>query len=416
MLARKGGLGRRIARGTGLLAALALLTAGFVVFDDGARPAVAHTGDMTAKAVCEVDGTYTVTYTLKLSNVPAGQTGSTKAHVGGSDFKSGWNESSFSWELGPKTVAGNGTVSFTQTLPGDTKGNGPWFYALTRWSPDGYVVKSDTRVEGLKGDCTKPSPKPEPIVKQVDDTRQSCEVGQEVRKGVETTDWVKKDGNWVKSDPVTVWGDWSFDRPLTGQEKVSLGCPFPPEPPVVTGSETSDGPAVCLPEGGGTVTVSTILWEERSPGKDIDNWTWLKPVRTVTSSSSTTRPATDEECPPPVKPSPTPSETPTVTPSETPTVTPSETPSETPTATPSETPSATPTATATQSVAAAKPTTTTPPPAASSGNLPSTGSSINTLLMALMGAGLLLAGSILLLAARRDQKAAKVSKVAKRRG
>ena len=48
-------------------------------------PAAAHTGDLQAAAACDAEtGTYKVTYTLSLRNVPGGQTGSTKWHVGGS--------------------------------------------------------------------------------------------------------------------------------------------------------------------------------------------------------------------------------------------------------------------------------------------------------------------------------------------
>lgn len=151
---------KRAKRGIAASMAMAVATLGMAAgFTAATAPKVeAHTTDMSVAAVCDTaTGNYNVTYTLKLDNVPRGQTGSTKIHFGAAQFVNGWNERSFSWNGGTKDVAGNGTVTFTQTLPGTTK-TGPWVYAFTKWSPDGYTVKSDTRAEGLKGDCAKTPP------------------------------------------------------------------------------------------------------------------------------------------------------------------------------------------------------------------------------------------------------------------
>jgi hypothetical protein len=142
------------------LAALATfaLGAGLAVVG-AAAPASAHTGDLKATAVCNADtGEYEVTYTLKLSSVPAGNTGTTKWRVGGSSFQ-GTPTSAAGMDLGPVTSTGNTTITLgTESLPGDTVGNGPWVYAYTKWSPDGFGKGSDGRVENLKGDCGEDGP------------------------------------------------------------------------------------------------------------------------------------------------------------------------------------------------------------------------------------------------------------------
>lgn len=118
-----------------------------------ALPAHGHTGDLKAAAVCE-NGTYTVTFTLTLSNVPEGKTATVEARTGTDSFHFNWDKGTWSdWAIKASDVPSTeSTVTWTTTLPGDTVGNGPWEYAVTTWS-DGFFVESDTRVEGLTGDC-----------------------------------------------------------------------------------------------------------------------------------------------------------------------------------------------------------------------------------------------------------------------
>ncbi len=137
------------------LAALATLALGAGLAVVGAAaPASAHTGDLHANAVCNAEtGEYDVTYTLTLANVPKGYEGGTRWRVGGAKFEK-TPTSAAGMDRGPISSSGNTTITLgTVSLPGDTKGAGPWVYAFTRWTPDAYGYGSDGRVEGLKGDC-----------------------------------------------------------------------------------------------------------------------------------------------------------------------------------------------------------------------------------------------------------------------
>ncbi|MFF2275105.1 hypothetical protein ACFVTR_04430, partial [Agromyces sp. NPDC058126] len=140
-----------IRRFAAAVAALAL-GAGLAVVGIAA-PASAHTGDLKASAVCNVEtGEYDVTYTLKLSNVPDGKTGTTMWEVGTSKFED-TPTSADGMDRGPLTSKGNTTLELgTESLPGDTVGNGPWVYAFTSWDKNN-KKGSDGRIEGLKGDC-----------------------------------------------------------------------------------------------------------------------------------------------------------------------------------------------------------------------------------------------------------------------
>lgn len=134
--------------------AIVALVLGSVVFV--APAALAHTADIKASTDC-VNGSYITTYTLTLSNVPSGATAIVEARTGTTSFQSGWSKSTWSdWSTKASNVPSTQkTVTWTTTLPGTTKGNGPWEYAVTTWS-NGHTVKSDTRAEGLKGDCKPP--------------------------------------------------------------------------------------------------------------------------------------------------------------------------------------------------------------------------------------------------------------------
>jgi hypothetical protein len=146
-------------RGVGKLLALTLLGAlatSFFVAVGPVNSAEAHTGDIAATAVCNTEtGQYDVTYKLTLRNAPQGQTASTSWKVGTQNFQ-GTPTSAAGMDRGLIVSAGNGEVTLgSHSLPGSTKGNGPWIYAYTKWS-GGYGYGSDTRVEGLKGNCEKP--------------------------------------------------------------------------------------------------------------------------------------------------------------------------------------------------------------------------------------------------------------------
>jgi len=118
-----------------------------------AAPASAHTGDLKANAVCNTTtGQYDVTYTLALTQVGNGLTGSTKWKVGTTSF-TGTPGNANGLDRGPISSAGNTVLTLgTESLPGSTVGNGPWVYAYTKWN-DGFGKGSDGRIEGLKGDC-----------------------------------------------------------------------------------------------------------------------------------------------------------------------------------------------------------------------------------------------------------------------
>jgi len=123
----------------------------------------AHTGDMKAVAVCnESTGEYDVSYYLALSKVPGEMEAKTVWRVGAEKFE-GTPRNGKGMDRGPVGSHGNATVLLgSQSIPG-TSTTGPWVYSFTEWS-GGYGYGSDTRVEGLKGDCVIPVPvKPEPV-------------------------------------------------------------------------------------------------------------------------------------------------------------------------------------------------------------------------------------------------------------
>uniref|UniRef100_UPI00058C0AC7 hypothetical protein n=1 Tax=Agromyces subbeticus TaxID=293890 RepID=UPI00058C0AC7 len=129
-----------------------------------AAPASAHTGDLKASAVCNtVTGEYDVTYTLKLSSVPNGKSGTTKWRVGDADFD-GTPGNATGMDRGPITTTGNATITLgTEHLAGDTKGYGPWVYAYTTWG-DSKKGSDGQLTERLKGDCAPDLP----VVKKIE--------------------------------------------------------------------------------------------------------------------------------------------------------------------------------------------------------------------------------------------------------
>jgi|GEM_PF-3205108 len=145
----------------GIIAAVlaALLVPGVAVC--AAAPATAHTADISVQAECQTNGTYKVTYTLTLADVPDGVTGGVEARTGSNSFHGGWSHGTWSdWSTKATDVPSTqNTVTWTTTLPGSTVGNGPWEYAFTEFS-NGFEIKSDKRVEGLAGDCAVDEPPP----------------------------------------------------------------------------------------------------------------------------------------------------------------------------------------------------------------------------------------------------------------
>lgn len=124
-----------------------------------ASPAMAHAGNITAAAVCDTaTGQYKVTYTLTWSNVPDGVTAPIFTRTGSTSFHNGWNKDTWSdWTDRGATSGKSGSINWTETMPGNTTGNGPWIYATTIWSNNhNGETKHDTRIEGLKGNCEKP--------------------------------------------------------------------------------------------------------------------------------------------------------------------------------------------------------------------------------------------------------------------
>ncbi|WP_235507791.1 InlB B-repeat-containing protein [Agromyces sp. Root1464] len=123
-----------------------------------AAPASAHTGDLKANAVCNTEtGMYDVTYTLTLSNVPSGKTGTTMWRVGTTKFD-GTPKSAKGMDRGPISTTGNKTITLgTEQLAGDTKSFGPWVYAYTTWN--GATKGSDGQLkQQLAGDCGDETP------------------------------------------------------------------------------------------------------------------------------------------------------------------------------------------------------------------------------------------------------------------
>ncbi|HEY9324247.1 MAG TPA: hypothetical protein VIP50_04885 [Agromyces sp.] len=123
-----------------------------------AAPASAHTGDLKASAVCNTEtGKYDVTYTLTLSNVPSGKTGTTKWRVGTTEFD-GTPENANGMDRGPISTTGNKTITLgTEQLAGNTKNYGPWVYAYTTWN--GATKGSDGQLkQKLAGDCGDETP------------------------------------------------------------------------------------------------------------------------------------------------------------------------------------------------------------------------------------------------------------------
>ena len=206
----------------------------------------AHTGDMKAVAVCnETTGEYDVSYYLALNKVPGEMEAKTVWRVGAEKFE-GTPRNGGGMDRGPVGSHGNATVLLGgQSIPG-TSTTGPWVYSFTEWS-SGYGYGSDTRVEGLSGDCAVPVPvKPEPVTvtsewvtggfvcgdTTVTETRTVTNIGH-----------VLVDNVWVENpQPSDRAKTETRERDLTADEVAALECvveptPEPTEEPVVEPTE-----------------------------------------------------------------------------------------------------------------------------------------------------------------------------------
>lgn len=299
-----------IAIATGSLLALAAAT-----------PAAAHTGDMTATAVCNtVTGEYDVTYALTLAQA-AGKTGKISWRVGGQEF-TGTPRSGAGMDRGPLDSNGNVTIALgVETLPGTTTGNGPWVYAFTAWN-DGFGKGSDTRVEGLQGDCSNPLPeKPLPYADHGEWSRWTAEC--EARTATRSRSAVSVDWRWDEyrktwvDDVRSTEATETETREATGEE-----CPIPelPEDTVEYGNWSSPQ-VTCDSEVGDeveitrTVKTTTYTWGE--DGEPLaasftrtDTGTYVVTQADVEGLSCPVTPPTEE-------PKPTTTETPAPTPEST---------------------------------------------------------------------------------------------------
>ena len=227
----------------------------------------AHTGDMKAVAVCnETTGEYDVSYYLALSKVPGEMEAKTVWRVGAEKFE-GTPKNSAGMDRGPVGSTGNTTVVLgSQSIPG-TSTVGPWVYSFTEWS-GGYGYGSDTRVEGLSGDCAVPVPvKPEPVTvtgewvtggfvcgdTTVTETRTVTNIGH-----------VLVDNVWVENpQPSDRAKTETRERDLTADEIAALECvveptPEPTEEPTPEPTEEPATPVTPVEEAPVTIGAVTV--------------------------------------------------------------------------------------------------------------------------------------------------------------
>ena len=98
---------------------------------------------------------------------------------------------------------------------------------------------------------------------------------------------------------------WELQRPS------DCGSPSEPKPDPKSGEDVVSSDPVCLPEGGGTVTVSTTPWTQDWV---LEDGKWVLGEVVYGETVETTRPATEQECPTPTKPTAEPTAKPTVKP------------------------------------------------------------------------------------------------------
>lgn len=148
-----------------LLAAVCTLLLAFGVTSIVGSAASAHTGDLNATAICQPDGTYLVTYTLKITNTKLA--GTTKWRVGTGSFE-GTPTSNAGLDLGPVASSGASTITLGTTTVAGNKTKAPWAYAYTTWS-DGYSKGSDGGDITLAGNCKAQTTKVTPVAPTIVD-------------------------------------------------------------------------------------------------------------------------------------------------------------------------------------------------------------------------------------------------------
>jgi LPXTG-motif cell wall-anchored protein len=131
----------------------AMLALGLVAV--GATSASAHTGDLKVTAACNT-ATGQYDFVAKLNLTQTNLVGATKFKVGTSNFE-GTPTKDTALSGGPIESKGTQTIELTRfSLPGTTKGFGPWVYAFTSWS-DKFSKGSDGQLlTALAGDCKIP--------------------------------------------------------------------------------------------------------------------------------------------------------------------------------------------------------------------------------------------------------------------
>ena len=166
--ARSGGRSRRFA----VVLVAAPIAAGALTVAGPAGTAEAHTQNMSEKVTCVDHNYYKVDYTLNFDKgVPPGDV---YRRTGTTTYQNGWSPSTWHDWTKVKTVSdGAGSVSWTVTLPGDTK-TAPWEYSYVKWH-DNYITQGDTRPEDLKGDCGSQN-LPKDAAASVNVTQPTCTV------------------------------------------------------------------------------------------------------------------------------------------------------------------------------------------------------------------------------------------------
>ena len=155
----------------------------------------------------------------------------------------------------------------------------------TVWN-DWTTVREATNAEKAQLDCPKP-PQPEPVVKQLNDSRTDCS-GVFARTGTETTAyvWDAASWSWVLGEAVTSYNDWTKVRDLTEAEKAENKCttatptsptttptspsPTPTSPsPTPTSPSTTPTPPSTTPTPPATTATSTAA-RPAGPGHSGD--------------------------------------------------------------------------------------------------------------------------------------------------
>jgi len=246
-------------------ATTALLALGLVSLV--AAPASAHTGDLNVTAVCNTQTKqYDFTATLTIANTT--ENGSTRFKVGTSTFDHTPKKTDPAFPGTPIVSTHNpSTITLTTfSLPGNTTGLGPWVYAQTTFTPDGFFVGSDGQLlkplDGTCGDdttkkitiCHATASNTNPYVTQTPNVSSIVNgLGGHGSSGVNVDDIIPPfdytQNGVVKHYPGNHWD-------AGGQLIWNLGCKLPGAPPapsyteaVCTAAGQATGAAVVIPTG-----------------------------------------------------------------------------------------------------------------------------------------------------------------------